>query len=70
VRPVKELKGYKKVSLNPGESTVVTFAITEESLKFWSAKGQHEAEDGTFNVWVSDSSNLNEATKITYSSKK
>ena len=70
VRPVKELKGYKKVALNPGESTVVTFAITEESLKFWSARGQHEAEDGTFNVWVSDSSNLNEATQITYSSKK
>ena len=70
VRPVKELKGYKKVELNPGESKVVTFEITEESLKFWSANGKFEAEDGTFNIWVSDSSNLNEATRITYSSKK
>ena len=60
VRPIKELKGYEKISLKPGECKKVSFTITEETLKFWSANGKFEAEEGSFTVWVSDSSDLNE----------
>ena len=56
VRPVKELKGYKKVSLQAGEETQVAFEITEDTLKFWTANGKFEAEKGAFDVWVSDCS--------------
>ena len=66
VRPIKELKGYEKVSLKPGECKKVSFTLTEETLKFWSANGRFEAEEGSFTVWVSDSSDLKEETKFTF----
>ncbi|WP_298472877.1 beta-glucosidase BglX [uncultured Maribacter sp.] len=56
-RPVKELKGFKMVSLEPGESKEVTFVINEEMLQFYSAKGIWEAEEGDFNVFIGGSSN-------------
>lgn len=56
VRPVKELKGYQKITLKPNERKKVLFVITEEMLKFWSANGRFEAEDGWFTVWVANSS--------------
>lgn len=42
-RPVKELKGFKKVALAPGESTVVEFTLDRRSFAFY---------DGTINDWV------------------
>ena len=35
VRPVKELKGFRKVTLAPGEEETVTFEIREEMLRFY-----------------------------------
>lgn len=64
VRPVKELKGYQKVTLQPGESQTVSFAITEEMLKFWSANGKFEAESGSFTVWVANSSDVKDGLKF------
>lgn len=58
VRPVKELKGFRKIFLKPNETKNVSFTITEDTLKFWSANGKFEVEEGSFIVWVSDSSNL------------
>lgn len=52
VRPVKELKGFKKINLRPGESQVVTFTLSEEDLKFYTAKNRYEAEAGEFKVFV------------------
>ena len=54
VRPVKELKGFKKISLKPCEEQKVAFTISEEMLKFWSANDKFEAESGWFTVYVSD----------------
>lgn len=56
-RPLKELKGFKKVSLNPGETKTVKFTITTDDLKFWSDK-THEwtAEPGKFTAYVCASS--------------
>jgi beta-glucosidase len=56
-RPVKELKGFKKVFLQPGESTDVTFEIDPSALLFFDEKG-HDwvAEKGTFKALVGTSS--------------
>ena len=47
-RPVRELKGFQLVELNAGESKKVTFTITSELLKFYSANQKWEAEPGRF----------------------
>ncbi len=59
VRPVKELKGFQKVALKPGESRRVTFTISEEDLKFYTAKHRYEAEAGDFKVYVGSNSRDN-----------
>jgi beta-glucosidase len=56
-RPLKELKGFRKVALNPGETKTVTFDITPEDLQFYS-EAQHKwiAEPGKFKAYVCASS--------------
>lgn len=55
-RPLKELKGFKKISLNPGESQLVTFALTPEDLAFFTKDMVFQAEPGDFEVFVGTSS--------------
>ena len=52
-RPVKELKGFKKVSLQPGETKTVTFELTPDALKYFDAD-RHDwvLEPGAFDVLV------------------
>jgi beta-glucosidase len=52
VRPVKELKDFRKVMLQPGEEKVVRFGIDEDKLKFFNAQLKNEAETGDFNVQI------------------
>jgi beta-glucosidase len=56
-RPLKELKGFKKVSLDPGESETVTFTLDRRALSFYDpAQKQWVAEPGAFAVLVGSSS--------------
>ena len=55
-RPVKELKGFKRIHLEPGESQIITFEITTTDLEFYTANGQWEAEPGRFTVFIVDDS--------------
>jgi beta-glucosidase len=55
-RPVKELKGFQKVELAPGESREVTFTLTTADLAFYTARGRWEAEPGAFEVFVGGNS--------------
>lgn len=57
VRPIKELKEFKKVHLNPKEQKVVTFSITEEMLRFETYKKGFTSELGEFEVMVGPNSN-------------
>jgi beta-glucosidase len=59
-RPVKELKGFQMVELNPGETKEVSFMITEEQLKFYNARQKWEAESGTFYVFIGSNSAVKE----------
>ncbi len=56
VRPVKELKGFKKFMLNPGESKVVEFVLTEAELGFYNNEGVFTVEAGDFDVMVGTNS--------------
>lgn len=64
VRPVKELKGFRKVYLSPGEKQVVTFTITEKMLHFLRADGTWGSEPGTFHVWIGNSSACGEGSEF------
>ncbi|HTV05312.1 MAG TPA: glycoside hydrolase family 3 C-terminal domain-containing protein [Acidobacteriaceae bacterium] len=56
-RPVKELKGYEKVRLEPGKTEHVTLALNRRSLAYWSvATNNWQVDPGKFIVYVGDSS--------------
>jgi beta-glucosidase len=55
-RPVKELKGFEKISLQPGESKEVEFTLTSDDLAFYGADNTFKAEPGGFKVWVGTNS--------------
>ena len=56
-RPVKELKGFKKIALNPGETQTVTFTIEPDMLKFFDdAKHDWVLENGKFTAHIGSSS--------------
>jgi beta-glucosidase len=57
-RPVKELKGFQRVALKPGESKQVSFSITPELLKFYNADLQWVAEPGDFFVFIGGNSDV------------
>lgn len=56
VRPVKELKGFQQVFLKAGESKAVTFAISDQDLRFYSSKLQYVFEPGAFKVYIGSNS--------------
>lgn len=55
-RPVRELRGFRKVHLEPGEERAVTFEITEEMLRFHDIHMNYVSEPGEFRVFVGNSS--------------
>lgn len=69
-RPPKELQGFEKVLLQPGETKTVTIALDESALEFYSEKDHtFMAEPGEFTLWVGNSSrNLPLSAKLTYKS--
>jgi len=56
-RPNKELKGFEKIELNPGESKTVTFTITPKMLEFTGIKMEKIIEPGDYKVMIGTSSN-------------
>lgn len=55
-RPVRELKGFKKIKLEGGQSAEVSFKLTRADLEFVGPDLKWIAEPGTFDVWVAPSS--------------
>ena len=64
-RPVKELKGFRKVTLRPGEKRTVTFDITPDLLAFYDVNMKYVVEPGEFFIMVGSSSRDQDLTKIT-----
>jgi beta-glucosidase len=55
-RPVKELKGFQRVTLKPGETKSVSFTIGRDALGFWKTGKEFVVEPGKFDVTVGGSS--------------
>jgi beta-glucosidase len=55
-RPLKELKGFQKITLKKGEKKTVTFEISVEDLKFYNSDLEFVAEPGLFEVYIGTSS--------------
>lgn len=51
-RPVKELKGFQRISLSPGESKRLTFRITPDKLEFYNREMKRVVEPGKFTVMI------------------
>jgi len=56
VRPVKELKGFQRIALNPGERRTVSFTVDRDTLSFFDRKLAWGAEPGTFELMVGSAS--------------
>jgi beta-glucosidase len=55
-RPVKELKGFQRIKLKPGESKKVSFTINTSELAFYNQEMEFQAEPGEFQLWIGGSS--------------
>lgn len=64
-RPVKELKGFRKVRLQPGESTTVAFDITPDLLAFYDVNMKYVVEPGEFHLMAGNSSRDEDLKKVT-----
>jgi len=56
VRPVKELKGFQRITLKPGEKRRIVFTLNSEHLGFWNGQGRFVVEPGEFSVMVGPNS--------------
>src|SRR5688500_11094529 len=55
-RAVKELKGFQRVNLKPGESKTITFTISDADLKFYNSDLKYVAEPGEFKLFIGGNS--------------
>jgi beta-glucosidase len=63
-RPVKELKGFQKIELQPGETKTVALDITPESLAFHDIRMKYVVEPGEFEIMVGNSSRDGDLQKV------
>ena len=56
VRPVRELRGFRKIALEPGETADVSFTLTEDDLAYWHTDMVKRVEPGEFQVWIAGDS--------------
>lgn len=65
-RPVKELKGFEKVLIQPGETKTVTFKITPGDLKFYNYDLKYDWEPGDFDIMVGPDSKQVQTTRVNW----
>jgi beta-glucosidase len=63
-RPIKELKGFEKVFLQPGETQTVALKVTPESLAFYDINMEYRVEPGDFEIMVGNSSRDADLQKV------
>jgi len=57
-RPMKELKRFRRVTLQPGESTEVAFKLPVSDLSFWTYAMEYKVEPGDFKAWIAPNSHV------------
>jgi len=64
-RPVRQLKGFKRVALKPGETQTLKFPLGKDELEFWSPQTKAWAvEPSTFDVWAGEDSTASLHTEL------
>ena len=63
-RPVRELKGFQRITLEPGQTRTVALEITPESLAFYDVNMEYEVEPGQFEIQVGNSSRDGDLQKV------
>jgi len=63
-RPIKELKGFKKIFLRPGKTQTVALEITPDALAFYGIDKTYAVEPGDFEIMVGSSSRDEDLKKI------
>jgi len=56
IRPVKELKGFQKISLAPGETKVVSFTLNKSTMQYFDENGKPQLEPGKISIFVGGNS--------------
>jgi beta-glucosidase len=64
VRPVRELKGFEKILVGPGESRLVRFTLTKKELAFWNIEMKHVVEPGELTVWIAPNCQGGQGAKV------
>lgn len=65
-RPVKELRGFQKISLKSGESKTISFSISPENLKFYNYNLKYDWEPGEFQIMIGGNSDDVKMAKINW----
>jgi beta-glucosidase len=64
VRPVRELKGFRRVTLAPGQSQKVEFTLGREELRFWNIEMKNVVEPAQLTVWVAPDSTQGKPAQV------
>ena len=57
-QPVRRLRGFKRVTLQPGQTKTVSFTLDKSDVGFYDNRARFRVENGRINVWVGDSSSV------------
>jgi beta-glucosidase len=64
-RPVRQLKGFRRITLQPGETRTLNFPLGKDELKFWSPQTKAwGVEPGTFDIWAGEDSTASLHTEL------
>lgn len=55
-RPLKELKGFEMIELQPNETKTVTFVINQNTIQYYTANSKWEAKVGDFKIFIGGNS--------------
>lgn len=64
VRPVRELKAFRRVELQPGQTTVVEFALDRGDLEYFDNHAERKVEAGVFHIWISPDSGVGDPAGV------
>ena len=67
IRPIKELKAFKRVEIKAREQVTVGFTLTEKDLRYYHTNGEFKADEGQFEVFVGTDSDTTTKTQFYYS---
>ncbi len=66
VRPIRELRGFKRLALQPGEKAEVVFELNDEVLGYVDRQGRHRCDEGAYKLWIAADSSAGSEVELDY----